>query len=195
VVTVASSVLDSKGKEVSDGHEDATLATYQLARHAVGGFDAILVTLLTQGNTFIVAILSVPLVATLDGFSTAWLMGFALLMSLFLLLANYLYWNLLTRAVQVAEQLEAKHLQHLPKNHHLTRELDRIPLSAGRGSMLLYLCLPPVWSLAAIALGWRAMGGLSDHRGSIFLLVAALLIAFALLVFGFLIRRGPAPEA
>ncbi len=179
---------------MSGSHYSETIIAYQLVRQAASGFDSILVTLLTQGNAFVIAIISIPLVARLDSYSTAWLMGFALLLSMFLFFANYLYWSLLKRAVQIGHQLESENLQHLPKNHHLTREFDQIPLSAHRGSMLLYLCLPPIWSLAAIFLGWRAMSEISNQFGWFFLLFAILLVLMTLVVFAFFIRRSPAPK-
>lgn len=178
----------------SANNDSATITAYKLARDAAGGFDSILVTLLTQGNTFVIAILSVPLVASLDSHSTAWLMGFALLLSMFLFLANYLYWNLLKRAVRIAEKLESEHLRHLPETHHLTRQFDRIPLSANRGSMVLYLFLPPIWSLSAIFLGWRAMSKISDQIGFTYLLLSTLLVLIALVGFLIFIRRPLTPQ-
>ena len=44
--------------EANPNHENATLVAYQVARNAAGGFDSILVTLLTQGNTFVIAIVN-----------------------------------------------------------------------------------------------------------------------------------------
>lgn len=132
---------------------DARLTVYETVRGSVSAFDAILVSLLTQGNVFVIAILSIPLVAKIEGIPGACITFFALLLGLFLLLANLLYWHLLVRATAIAERIEREQLAGLGEQYHLTVQLNQIPLSAARGSRLLYLVLPAVWVPAAVGMG------------------------------------------
>ena len=166
---------------MDDNKKSEIIAAYQVARQAVGGFDAILITLLTQGNPFVIAILSIPFVATLNEAGTALITSLALLMSMLLFLANYIYWSLLAKSVRVSEELENALLNDFPENMRLTFALNNIKLSAGKGSKFVYLLPPLVWALAAIYTGWKSLG-FATEKGIIFFLCCLLLASIFLII-------------
>jgi hypothetical protein len=122
---------------------------HQTTRDAVHNFDNILAHLLTQGNTFLLAVLSLPLVTNMAGKRGAILAGLCFLFSIILFFANYLYRSLLRCAVRAAEEIESTKFKPVANGMFLTAQLETIPFSATKGSTLLYLGLPVIWFIVA----------------------------------------------
>lgn len=177
---------------MTDVSDETAAVMYQTVRSTISSLDSILVTLLTQGNTFVAAILSIPLVANLHGFPAAALCLFSLVLSLFFLLGNILYWSLLKRSVQIGEQIEQAELASIGKRFHPTARLDEIPLSAARGSFFLYLVLPTILVLSSIALGGVYLSQLSAVWCGAFVLFSVLIVVSAVAVYGIYLRRASA---
>jgi hypothetical protein len=133
--------------------DDRYFLLYQTTRAAVTGFDTILVTLLTQGNTFVLALLSLPVIASLQGIEGAGFSIISLIMSLYMLWANLFYMQMLKCAVIAAEEIERHKLDNIVESCHLTHQLSKIPFSATNGSAVLYLGLPCLWAIASVIEG------------------------------------------
>jgi hypothetical protein len=177
---------------MAEANNETIVSIYQTVRETISNLDSILVTLLTQGNTFVIAILSIPPVAGLTGIPAAGISLFALILGLFLSLANLLYWNLLKRAAQMAQSLEEEHLKGLGHALHITAQLNKAPLSAARGSFLLYLILPISLVLAATVLGSVYLLSVSATWGIGYLLACLLIVATSVAVYGMYLR-SPQP--
>lgn len=165
-------------------NDESTLALYQTFRATISNFDTILTTLLTQGNTFVVAILSIPLVTQIKGIPAAAVSLFALVLGLFLLLGNILYLSLLRRAVIVSEQIERDDMKNIDDKFKITLQLSKIPFSATRGSNFLYLVLPILWIISAFVEGGIYLYNISTHWLIGYILLGLLIVMTAIAVYG-----------
>ena len=144
----------SIGREkLAEEEENVYIILHQTIRSTISSLDSILVNLLMQGNAFVIAILSVPIVAKLDGKSSSIISFFAFVLGQFLLLANVLYRNLLTRAVNTATKIENQKFNNIEEQFRITQQLNKIPFSAEKGARFLYLVLPIFWIIAAFIEG------------------------------------------
>jgi hypothetical protein len=168
--------------------QELVVPLYQTLRSTVSAFDSILVVLLTQGNAFVIAVLSLPIIGRTAGVWGAAVMLFALLLALFLLLANLLYWRLLKRATEMAQRMEENELRDLPCAG-ITTELNKIPLSAAKGSFFLYVIFPSVLVLAAVLLGTSYMVAISTAWCVGYVLLCAVVVLGALAVYGLLLKQ------
>jgi hypothetical protein len=166
-----------------------SITIYQSIRETISGFDSILVTLLTQGNTFVIGVLSVPIVANLRGVHAGVICFCALVLSIFFLLANLLYRNLLQRSVEIAGQLEKNNLKSMGDNFHITEQLNKLPLSAERGSFFLYCVLPSILVLVSIIQGAIYFLQESSILFGGFILIALLVVVGSIAIYGVCLRR------
>ena len=174
---------------MSDIKEESILIHYQTIRHTVSNFDTILVTLLTQGNTFVIGILSVPFIANMKPILAAAITFFALLLGLFFLFANWLYLSFLKGSVQLAQRWESRQLANLPEDFQISLQLEKIPLSAGKGSKVLYLGLPSLLVLSAIGLGSIHLLDRSWVWSIGYMLLCLSVIMASYLVYRFFLKR------
>ena len=163
---------------------ESTLALYQTLRATISNFDTILTTLLTQGNTFVVAILSIPFIAKIKDIQAAAISLFALVLGLFLLLGNILYLSLLRRAVIVSEQIEQENMKDIDSNLKITMQLSKTPFSATRGSNFLYLVLPVFWIVSAFIEGCIYSSKISTHWLIVYILLGLLILTTAIALYG-----------
>lgn len=162
---------------------------YQTTRAAVTGFDTVLVTLLTQGNTFVLAIISLPIVAKLDHVEGAGFSIIALIMSLYMLWANLFYMNMLKYSVIAAEEIEKHKLDNIVESCHLTHQLSKIPFSATNGSAVLYLGLPALWAFASVLEGGFFLRGCAKPFWTAYASVVFVVIGLTYLVYRRWLRR------
>jgi hypothetical protein len=169
---------------------DHAVAVYQTVRETISGFDALLVSLLTQGNTFVIGVLAIPLVANLSGLRAGMICFGALALSLFFLLANLLYWSLLRRSVQLAGEFECNELKQLGSHFHITEQLNQLPFSAERGSFFLYSLLPGLLVGGSVTEGAFYFCQLSPIWCGAFVLTALLVVVGSVAVYGVYPRRA-----
>ena len=173
--------------KISDKQEDY-IVLHQTVRSSIANFDSILVSLLTQGNTFVLAILSLPLAAKLEGFRAAVISLFAFIFTLFLLLGNMLYRSLLACAVKAAEHIESKNLAYISIDSLPTNQLSKIPLSATRGSAILYLGLPLLWLVIALLEMMTFLKSETILLKIVFLLICTVLVCIGIIIWFFVFR-------
>lgn len=170
---------------------ESNLLLYQMLRSTVSTFDPILVSLLTQGNTFVIAVLSIPLVANMEGIQAGIISLFALVFGLFLLLANMLYLNLLKRAVLTAQKIEEEQMSHINDDFKITLQLNKIPFSARKGANFIYLVLPVLWICSAFVEGIVYLSSITGPWLIFYILISLLIVVTGIALYGIYLKNSP----